>query len=93
MTGSEKYLLSVLEAAELSLFILSYPTRDHERVFYLDAYGNKYVARGGTLSWRINNPGLVHSHRGVVTQRGAIGACGQFAIFPDAATGHEALVL
>ena len=31
-------------------------------VFYFDRDGNKYIAAGSNLAWRINNPGLVRSH-------------------------------
>ncbi len=33
--------------------------RDEEFIFYLDAAGNKYVASGGSLAWRLNNPGAI----------------------------------
>lgn len=32
---------------------------DDEIVFYFDAFDNKYVAQGGSLAWRLNNPGLL----------------------------------
>jgi hypothetical protein len=31
-------------------------------IFYFDRLGNKYVAQGGSLAWRLNNPGLIRSH-------------------------------
>lgn len=31
---------------------------DGNVVFYFDLAGNKYVASGGSLAWRINNPAL-----------------------------------
>jgi hypothetical protein len=34
---------------------------DEEVIFYFDLLGNKYVAQGGSLAWRLNNPGLVRS--------------------------------
>lgn len=63
-----------------------------EVIFYFDFQGNKYVARGGNLSWRINNPGLVHCHNGCTRSNGSIGACGSFAIFPSVQQGRKALV-
>jgi hypothetical protein len=35
---------------------------DDEIIFYFDAFDNKYVAQGGSLAWRLNNPGLLLSH-------------------------------
>ena len=62
---------------------------DSEVIFYFDAYGNKYVAKGGSLAWRTNNPGLIHSHSILHPQ--SIGACGQIAIFPSYIQGERAL--
>ncbi len=62
-----------------------------EVVFYFDGAGNKYVATGGSLSWRTNNPGLVRSHCHFVSQYRGIGHYGPYAIFPNPQKGHEAL--
>lgn len=35
--------------------------RDGDKVLYFDLAGNKHVASGGSLPWRINNPGLVRT--------------------------------
>jgi hypothetical protein len=72
------------------MFIIAYP-EDQEHIAYFDAVGNKYIARGGTLAWRINNPGLVQSHSHVAKRNGSIGACGSYAIFPTPENGHQAL--
>ena len=64
---------------------------DDQTVFYFDELGNKYVARGGTLAWRINNPGLVRSHSHVARKNGAIGSYQGYAIFSDASHGRKAL--
>ncbi|MGA8163970.1 MAG: hypothetical protein WB791_02970 [Waddliaceae bacterium] len=61
-------------------------------IFYFDWADNKYVAVGGTLAWRLNNPGLVHSHSGVALKNGAIGTFQKFAIFPNSTLGEKALV-
>jgi len=50
-----------------------------EVIFYFDSIGNKYVASGGNLAWRINNPGLVHSHSHFSRGSGSIGNCGRYA--------------
>ena len=50
-------------------------------VFYFDSAGNKYVATGGSLACRINNPGLVHSHTHFSRKLGSIGNFGPYAIF------------
>jgi len=45
---------------------------DHEVTFYFDAMGNKYIAQGGSLAWRLNNPGLVRSHSHFARKHGSI---------------------
>lgn len=59
--------------------------------FYFDTNGNKYVASGGNLAWRINNPGLVRTHSHFAGNNGSIGSYGKFAIFEDPQHGHKAL--
>jgi hypothetical protein len=65
--------------------------RSDDVVFYFDFSGNKYVASGGNLAWRINNPGLVHSHSHFASKFGAIGNFGPFAIFSNPQDGRQAL--
>ena len=48
------------------------------------------VADGGTVAWRTNNPGNV-KYGDFTRDRGAIGHYGDFAIFPNEATGAAAL--
>ncbi len=62
-----------------------------EVVFYFDSAGNKYVATGGSLAWRINNPGLVHSHTHFSRRLGSIGSFGPYAIFSQPQEGRKAL--
>ena len=64
---------------------------NEEVIFYFDSAGNKYVATGGNLAWRINNPGLVSSHSHFSRANGAIGSCGRYAIFSDPLDGRKAL--
>lgn len=58
--------------------------------------GRHYVAYsdgmkvGGSRSWRNNNPGNIMAGQ-FATGHGAIGSDGQFAVFPDEATGKAAL--
>lgn len=61
-------------------------------VFYFDAAGNKFVATGGNLAWRINNPGLVRGRSGFSRSQGSIGCCGPYAIFATAQDGQNALI-
>lgn len=61
-------------------------------IFYFDACGNKYVASGGNLAWRINNPGLVRSHSHFSRINGSIGSCGRYAIFSHPQEGRQALI-
>ncbi len=72
------------------MFILAYP-EDSEHIAYFDSYFNKYIAKGGHLAWRINNPGLVHSHSHVAKKNGSIGACNAYAIFATPEQGYTAL--
>jgi len=64
---------------------------DDETVFYFDAYDNKYVAIGGNLAWRLNNPGLLLSHSLYRIGYHGIGAYHQYAIFADSLIGKAAL--
>ena len=64
---------------------------DDEIIFYFDAFDNKYVASGGSLAWRLNNPGLLLSHSLYRTGYKAIGAYHQYAIFSHPLLGQEAL--
>ena len=59
---------------------------------YFDILDNKHVRKGGSLAWRCNNPGLVHSHSNITTQHRSIGHCGQYPVFADIATGRRALI-
>lgn len=65
---------------------------DHEITFYFDALGNKYVAQGGSLAWRLNNPGLVRSHSHLARKNGSIGSYNGFAIFSSPKQARNALV-
>ena len=65
---------------------------DDNVIFYFDLAGNKYVASGGSLAWRINNPGLVRSRSHFSYRNGSIGNCEGYAIFADATCGRKALV-
>ncbi len=60
-------------------------------IFYFDPVGNKYVASGGSLAWRLNNPGFVRSHSLFSRSRSSVGNCGNYAIFSDPQQGREAL--
>ena len=62
-----------------------------EVIFYFDSSGNKYVASGGSLAWRLNNPGLVSCHNHFSRANGSIGSCGRYAIFSDPLDGQKAL--
>ena len=64
---------------------------DDEIVFYFDIFDNKYVARGGSLASKLNNPGLLLSHSVHCTEYRAIGSHHQYAIFRDPLVGQAAL--
>ncbi len=65
--------------------------QDENTIVFLDRSGNKHIRKGGNLSWRINNPGLVKSHSHYARSNGSIGSCQGFAIFSYPEQGHKAL--
>ena len=60
---------------------------DEEVLFYFDENDNKYVATGGSIAWRTNNPGLIHSRDPLAGANNCIGAYHQVAIFPSIRQG------
>ncbi len=63
---------------------------DDSTIFYFDQHDHKHVAKGGSLAWRLNNPGLVPSHSPLAKEFGAIGSCKQYAIFSHPLFGNDA---
>ena len=57
---------------------------------YVGNDGNIYEFSGGSRAWRNNNPGNMEDGK-FARDNGAIGTDGRFAIFPDAATGFNAM--
>jgi len=72
------------------MYRIAYP-QDENTIVYFDKCDNKHIRRGGNLSWRINNPGLVKSHSHYAASNGSIGSCRGFAIFSYPEQGHKAL--
>lgn len=66
-------------------------SHDEETIFYFDSYDGKYVAKGGSLAWRTNNPGLVHTRSCSKSKYPIIGSAGKIAIFSTPAQGERAL--
>ncbi|GAB4229623.1 MAG: hypothetical protein Tsb0021_07450 [Chlamydiales bacterium] len=66
-------------------------SQDENTILYFDKSENKHIRKGGNLSWRINNPGLVKSHCHFARSNGSIGSCQGFAIFSYPEQGHKAL--
>lgn len=64
---------------------------DEKVIFYLDSAGNKYVASGGSLAWRLNNPGLVHRSGWFSRDHDSIGHFDHYAIFSNPEKGRAAL--
>lgn len=67
-------------------------------VQYFDEQGNMTIRSGGTRTWRCNNPGaLLKSSYSTGKDRRSIGTAGfgkyEYAVYPDYATGHEALIV
>ena len=69
----------------------AYPQGENT-VVYFDKFGNKHVRKGGNLSWRISNPGLIKSQSYYAKSNGSIGSCQGFAIFSHSEQGIKALV-
>ncbi len=63
---------------------------DDLTVFYFDCHDNKYVAKGGSLANRLNNPGLISSRWPFAKQLGSIGSHKHYAIFPNILFGKDA---
>jgi hypothetical protein len=62
---------------------------DHEYVIFVDE-----VRQGGSASWRARNPGNIRngdSYGAYPGKKIHAGSSGEFAVFPDAATGFEAI--
>ncbi|MBR0212602.1 MAG: hypothetical protein IJQ55_03275 [Alphaproteobacteria bacterium] len=57
---------------------------------YVGNDGNIYEFSGGSRAWRNNNPGNLEDGK-FARDNGAIGTDGRFAIFPDTATGFNAM--
>ena len=72
------------------IYLMAYPQGENT-IIYFDKNGNKHIRKGGNLSWRINNPGLVRSHSRYASNHGSIGSFQGFAIFPYPERGHRAL--
>jgi hypothetical protein len=87
----------LMRATDDSLSLSSVPSyfvkawKEQEVAVYLDQSDCKWVARGGTLAWRISNPGLISSRDRLARKHGAIGRWDKFAIFPTPLQGRHAL--
>lgn len=80
-------------------------SRDTKTAQYIDQAGNFLLRTGGSLPWRLNNPGnlrprmvngepkplAVKSHIGFALTKNKDGVPGYFLIFPDYETGLEEL--
>ena len=70
-------------------YISAFPGIGTTRMF-VGNDGNIYEASGGSRAWRNNNPGNLEYGK-FALDNGAIGTDGRFAIFPDSATGFNAM--
>jgi hypothetical protein len=74
---------------------------DPESMFtvqYFDEQGNMTIRSHGSRAWRCNNPGNLHASKySVSATRRSIGTAkygeDEYAVYPDYATGHEALIV
>lgn len=71
------------------IYISAFPGIGTTRM-YVGNDGNVYEFSGGTRAWRNNNPGNLEYGK-FTRDNGAIGTDGRFAIFPDTATGFNAM--
>ncbi len=53
--------------------------------------GTREVRSGGTRAWRNNNPGNIRN-TSFANRHGSLGEAGGFAVFPDEATGQQAII-
>jgi hypothetical protein len=60
-------------------------------VLYVSSDGKRFVYKGGTRTWRNNNPGNLVGGK-IARRNGSIGTAGGFAVFPDYASGHRGLI-
>jgi hypothetical protein len=74
------------------MYRIAYP-QDKNTIVYFDKCGNKHVRKGGSLAWRINNPGLVKSHSHFSASNGSIGSCQGTSIFSYPEQAHKALAM
>ena len=72
-------------------YIHAAPSNSSPAVVYTDNNGDKLLRRGGSRSWRNNNPGNMRYTR-FAREQGAIGAAGGFAVFPSTEVGRTALL-
>src|SRR5256885_11358908 len=61
------------------------------KVTYRSDDGKETFRKGGSRAWRNNNPGNISKGK-FANDHGAIGGDSRFAIFPDEATGKNAIV-
>ena len=71
-------------------YISAFPGTGTTRI-YVGNDGNIYEFSGGSRAWRNNNPGNLEDGK-FARDNGAIGSDGRFAIFPNTATGFNAMV-
>lgn len=60
-------------------------------IFYFDSSDNKWIAQGGSIAWRTNNPGLLQAHQ--LIRHASIAHHHRVAILPSVETGTAALYL
>lgn len=72
-----------------TVYISAFPGIGTTRMF-VGNDGNIYETSGGSRAWRNNNPGNLEYGK-FALDNGAIGTDGRFAIFPDSATGFNAM--
>src|ERR1700722_14454317 len=80
----------VLDKMGSNMYRIAYKY-DEDVIFYFDQWGNKYVASGGNLAWRIKNPGLIRSRSPAASCNRSIGSFNGLAIFSEPEQGLKAL--
>ena len=78
-----------LNAAELNQTNGVSATGENGKTVITSATGEKEIRKGGTISWRNNNPGNMRMSEFSKAQ-GAIGEAGGFAVFPTKEAGERA---
>lgn len=73
------------------IYVKAYGKQDRSVIYETQNADKLFCFKGGTRSWRNNNPGNI-IYGTFAAKHGAIGMADRFACFPDKQTGQKALL-